>query len=187
MAARAIAGVGGSARPPWLTTDLASWKGQSRPMTSIPPPATRAQPQGAASSRWAAARVAGARSARPAGAMMTPTGLRLVRGAVAQGLSSPKRAKISRGRRGRQPPRPRCARAVGSTPTRPAALGRSRATCTTASSIRRKSRYAGTGRRAEPRRCSRCSNPPCGCCGASAQRSCQALWGSSNSCGTFVN
>jgi hypothetical protein len=70
MSARAIAGVGGSAMPPYPTKHIASWKGRLRPMTSITPQATRAKPQGAARRRWAAARVAGARSASRAGAMI---------------------------------------------------------------------------------------------------------------------
>ena len=45
MSARAIAGAGGCAMPPCPMRWSGSWKGRSKPMTSITPPATRDKPR----------------------------------------------------------------------------------------------------------------------------------------------
>src|SRR5438132_836349 len=62
-----------------------------------------------------------------------------------------------------------------------------RAMCTTLSTIRRRNMRAVTCMRTGQSAYSPCSSPTCGCFVASAKRICQAIWGSSNSCGTFVS
>jgi transposase-like protein len=59
----------------------------------------KGQAHGGARSRWSGEHVAGARNVSPAGAIMTRTGLRLLRGSVARGQSSSRRPVISPSRR----------------------------------------------------------------------------------------
>ena len=131
----AIGGAGGCAMRPCPMRCSASWTGQSRRMTSITRLARRGKPGEVAASPWVVDRVVAARSASRAEAIMTKTGRPSSRGSVAKEQSCYTRPAISRCTRCRRPLTSRCKRAVASTPTRPAVIGRSRAMCTHSSGL----------------------------------------------------
>jgi hypothetical protein len=155
-----------------------------QPTPSLPPLGTRGKRSRAGKSRGDAAPVGAASNASPVGGPTSKTGPRLSPGAGARGLSSSTRPAMARCRRRRPAP---AKRAGGSPPTRPAALGRSRAlgmrmsiTPSRKTDVERSTR---TGRSAY---CP-CSRPLSACFAVSARATCRGIWGSCSAGAPFIS
>src|SRR5215468_6309739 len=74
---------------------IATWEALSKQMSCTIPPAPRAKRNGVGRKHWGAAPGVVARNVSPAGAIMTKTGQRLLRGSVGRGQSSSRRPAIA--------------------------------------------------------------------------------------------
>ena len=120
----AIAGAGGCAMRPCPMRCTANCQARWKRMPAIRLPATRDKPSRAGRRRWGTDRVVVVSSARPGGGTTTKTVRRSSPRSAARGRSSSRRPRISRCRRCRRQQTSLAERAVGSIPTRLAAIGR---------------------------------------------------------------
>jgi hypothetical protein len=158
-----------------------------QPTPSLPPLGTRGKRSRAGKSRGDAAPVGAASNASPVGGPTSQTGPRVSPGAGARGLSSSTRPALARCRRCRRRRPAPAERAVGSPPTRPAALGRSRALGMDVSIT--PSRKTGVERSTRTGRSAYCpcSRPLSACFAVSARATCRGIWGSCSACAPFIS
>jgi hypothetical protein len=138
MCAPAIVGAGGFATLPCPMRCTVNWKAPLKRMNSITLPATRGKQNMEEKSTWGAGRVVAARSVSPAGGIMTKTGRRSSRGSVVRDPWWCRPSRILPSRRCNRRLTSPSKRAVGSIPTRPAAIGRCRDTAMRSSITRRR-------------------------------------------------
>jgi transposase-like protein len=187
IAGPATAGAGSCAMRPCPMSCSVNWMARSKPMTSSTRRATKGKPSRAGRSGWDAGHAGAGRSASQAVAIMIKIGPRSSPGSVARGRWSSRRPRISPCRRCRRRWTSPSERAGGSIQTQPAAIGRSRAMCTSSSITRRRNMHGERSMRIGPSVCSPCSSRICGCFVASAKRICLGISGSFSSCGTSVS